>query len=50
MANADLYRALKPVSRNRGTIGSTALIVRRDPLPMKDEAARFDLLRIGDAV
>jgi hypothetical protein len=27
-----------------------ALIERRDPLPIKDEAARFDLVRIGDAV
>lgn len=50
MANDDLYLELKPISRNRGAVDYAALIARRPPLPVKDEAARFDLLRIGDAV
>lgn len=50
MANADLYLELKPLSRNRGTVDYAALIARRNPLPVKDEAASFDLFRIGDAV
>lgn len=50
MANADLYLELKPLSRNRGAVDYAALIARRDPLPIRDEAARFDLMRIGDAV
>ena len=50
MANADLYFELKPLSRNRGAVDYSALIARRDPLPVKDEAAQFDLLRIGDAI
>lgn len=50
MANADLYLELKPLSRNRGAIDYTALIARKPPLPMKDEMASFDLLRIGDAI
>jgi 2,4-dienoyl-CoA reductase-like NADH-dependent reductase (Old Yellow Enzyme family)/thioredoxin reductase len=50
MANADLYLELKPLSRNRGAVDYAALIARQDPLPMKDETASFDLLRIGDAI
>jgi 2,4-dienoyl-CoA reductase-like NADH-dependent reductase (Old Yellow Enzyme family)/thioredoxin reductase len=50
MANADLYLELKPLSRNRGAVDYSALIARRAPLPLRDEAACFDLLRIGDAV
>ncbi|RKE85957.1 NADH:flavin oxidoreductase [Rhizobium sp. AG855] len=50
MANADLYLELKPLSRNRGAVDYTALIARQDPLPLKDETAGFDLLRIGDAI
>ncbi|THV16629.1 NADH:flavin oxidoreductase [Rhizobium rhizophilum] len=50
MANADLYLELKPLSRNRGAVDYSALIARQYPLPMKDEAAEFELLRIGDAV
>ncbi|QEE46778.1 NADH:flavin oxidoreductase [Rhizobium sp. WL3] len=50
MANADLYLELKPLSRNRGAADYSALIARQYPLPMKDEAGGFDLLRIGDAV
>ncbi len=50
MANADLYLELKPLSRNRGAVDYTALVARRQPLPIKDEGAGFDLLRIGDAI
>ncbi|MFN3719717.1 MAG: FAD-dependent oxidoreductase [Rhizobium rhizophilum] len=50
MANADLYLELKPLSRNRGAVDYGALIARQDPLPMTDEEAQFDLLRIGDAI
>ncbi|MFG3819663.1 N-methylproline demethylase, partial [Limnothrix redekei LRLZ20PSL1] len=50
LANADLYLELKPLSRNRGAVDYPALIARRDPIPVKDEMASFDLLRIGDAV
>lgn len=50
MANADLYLELKPLSRNRGAVDYAALIARRGPLLLKDEAASFDLVRIGDAV
>ncbi|PYB77312.1 NADH:flavin oxidoreductase [Rhizobium wuzhouense] len=50
MANADLYLELKPLSRNRGAVDYTALIARQEPLPLKDETAGFDLLRIGDAI
>lgn len=49
-ANADLYLALKPFSRNRGAVDYKALITRKPPLPLIDETGRFDLLRIGDAV
>ncbi len=50
MANADLYLELKPLSRNRGAVDYTALVARRRPLPIRDEGASFDLLRIGDAI
>ncbi|KQW31527.1 N-methylproline demethylase [Rhizobium sp. Root274] len=50
LANADLYLELKPLSRNRGSVDYAALIARRAPLPVKDENASFDLLRIGDAI
>ncbi len=49
-ANADLYLALKPQSRNLGAVDYAALIARRSPLPQKNPAAAFDLVRIGDAV
>ncbi|MGX5665302.1 NADH:flavin oxidoreductase [Rhizobium daejeonense] len=50
MANADLYLELKPLSRNRGAVDYPALIARQSPLPVKDESAAFDLIRIGDAI
>ncbi|WJR67965.1 NADH:flavin oxidoreductase [Neorhizobium sp. CSC1952] len=49
-ANADLYLALKPLSRNLGAVDYKALIARRSPLPVKLPQGRFDLIRIGDAV
>ncbi|MFB9950429.1 FAD-dependent oxidoreductase [Rhizobium puerariae] len=49
-ANADLYLALKPVSRNLGAVDYKALIARRPPLPARWPQAGFDLVRIGDAV
>ncbi|ATN33259.1 N-methylproline demethylase [Rhizobium sp. ACO-34A] len=50
MANADLYLELKPLSRNRGAVDYPALIARQSPLPVNDESAAFDLIRIGDAI
>ncbi|AYC99813.1 NADH:flavin oxidoreductase [Neorhizobium sp. NCHU2750] len=49
-ANADLFFALKPLSRNLGAVDYAALIARSEPLPQKQPEAGFDLLRIGDAV
>ncbi len=49
-ANADLYHALKPLSRNRGAVDYPALIARMAPLPLHAPGAGFDLIRIGDAV
>ena len=48
--NADLYFELKPLSRNLGALDYAALIARRSPLPVRNEAGRFDVFRIGDAV
>ncbi len=48
-ANADLYFALKPLSRNRGAVDYGALTAGRDPFPTRGEGA-FSLYRIGDAV
>ncbi|NEI68892.1 NAD(P)-binding protein [Rhizobium lusitanum] len=50
MANDELYLDLKPLSRNLGAIDYPALIARRPPLPAKNEAGSFDLIRIGDAI
>ncbi|GAB5469192.1 MAG: NADH:flavin oxidoreductase [Rhodospirillales bacterium] len=47
---ADLYFALKPLSRNGGEVDHKALIGRRPPLPQHSPQAAFDLVRIGDAV
>ncbi|TDK37503.1 FAD-binding protein [Rhizobium deserti] len=49
-ANAELYMRLKPLSRNGGAVDYAALIARRQPLPVKQVASGFDLIRIGDAV
>jgi 2,4-dienoyl-CoA reductase-like NADH-dependent reductase (Old Yellow Enzyme family)/thioredoxin reductase len=48
--NADLYLALKPISRNLGAVDYAALIARRAPLPVTNAGGRFDLCRIGDAI
>ncbi|MBM7047411.1 NADH:flavin oxidoreductase [Rhizobium lusitanum] len=50
VANDELYLELKPLSRNLGAVDYPALIVRRAPLPAKNEAGVFDLIRIGDAI
>lgn len=49
-ANDELYRALKPLSKNLGAIDYTALIDRRCPIENRNPDGRFDLVRIGDAV
>jgi NADPH-dependent 2,4-dienoyl-CoA reductase/sulfur reductase-like enzyme len=48
-ANADLYFALKPLSRNRGAVDYGALTAGRDPFPARG-GGDFTLYRIGDAV
>jgi len=50
MANDELYRELKPASRNLGAVDYQALIARRPPLPQRNGEGAFDLIRIGDAV
>jgi 2,4-dienoyl-CoA reductase-like NADH-dependent reductase (Old Yellow Enzyme family)/threonine dehydrogenase-like Zn-dependent dehydrogenase len=49
-ANAELYMSLKPLSRNLGAVDYAALIARKQPLPLKQAASGFNLIRIGDAV
>ncbi len=49
-ANADLYLALKPLSRNLGAVDYKALASRQPYLPLKRPGSAFDLIRIGDAV
>lgn len=46
----DLYFALKPHSRNLGEMDYDALIAGRPQAVVKNNAARFQLFRIGDAV
>jgi N-methyl-L-proline demethylase len=46
---ADLYFALKPLSRNKGRVEYQALIEGR-PQPHADTGGTFQLFRIGDAV
>jgi N-methyl-L-proline demethylase len=48
-ANADLYFALRPLSRNRGAVDYGALTAGRNPFPARGAGA-FTLYRIGDAV
>lgn len=50
VANDELYLELKPLSRNLGAVDYPALIARRAPLPEKNAAGTFDLIRIGDAI
>lgn len=46
----DLYFALKPQSRNLGSVDYEALIEGRDPFRARQPDAAFTLFRIGDAV
>lgn len=46
----DLYKGLKPLSRNRGAVDYRALANGGACLPQSDADAAFDLIRIGDAV
>ncbi|OCJ07103.1 N-methylproline demethylase [Rhizobium sp. AC27/96] len=50
VANEELYLELKPLSRNLGAVDYPALIARRAPLPERNAAGNFDLIRIGDAI
>ncbi len=46
----DLYKALKPLSRNRGAVDYRALLHGGECFPQKAPDAAFDMIRIGDAV
>ena len=46
----DLYKALKPLSRNLGAVDYRALVQGGACFPQKAPDAAFDLIRIGDAV
>jgi hypothetical protein len=46
----ELYRELKPLSRNLGAVDYKALLRGEDPIPQRNPAAGFDMFRIGDAV
>ncbi len=46
----DIYFDLKPLSRNKGAVSYNNLVGMGEPFPQIDPQARFDLLRIGDAV
>ncbi len=47
---ADLYLALKPLSRNLGAVDYKALIRQENPIKTRNSDGEFDLFRIGDAV
>ncbi len=47
---ADLYLALKPLSRNLGAVDYKALIRQENPIRISNPAGEFDLFRIGDAI
>lgn len=46
----ELYLALKPKSKNRGAVDYEKLVGGGEVFPVRDAAAAFTLLRIGDAV
>lgn len=48
--NDDLYRALKPASRNLGAVDYERLVRGGPVYPDRNPEGRFTLLRIGDAV
>ena len=50
LPNEELYFALKPQSRNLGELDHAALIANRPQALIRNEAGRFALYRIGDAV
>jgi hypothetical protein len=50
LPNDELYRALKPLSRNLGAVNYKSLIARQFPLEARNPDGRFELVRIGDAV
>ena len=49
-ANADLYHALKPLSRNLGALDYAALLRGETPFAERNGDGAFWLYRIGDAV
>ena len=50
MTAEDVYKALKPLSRNQGAVDYRALVHGGACFPQKAPDAAFDLIRIGDAV
>ncbi len=46
----DLYRELKPLSRNGGAVDYDHLVNGGAIFPLRSQEGQFDLLRIGDAV
>lgn len=50
LPNADLYFALKPLSRNLGEVDHTALLNGTPQATASNEDGQFSLFRIGDAV
>lgn len=50
LPNDDLYRALKPHSRNGGAVDFPALLAGESQTVIRNESGRFQLFRVGDAV
>ncbi|KQT69679.1 MULTISPECIES: NADH:flavin oxidoreductase [unclassified Aureimonas] len=50
MAMDELYFELKPQSKNLGAVDYDALLAQRWPLPDRNAAGAFHLVRLGDAV
>jgi 2,4-dienoyl-CoA reductase-like NADH-dependent reductase (Old Yellow Enzyme family)/thioredoxin reductase len=48
--NEELYRALKPLSRNLGAVDYAALLGAGEVFPERNPEGRFTLYRIGDAI
>ncbi|WP_457586554.1 oxidoreductase [Ensifer canadensis] len=46
----DLYRELKPLSRNLGAVDYKALLRGENPISVRNADGSFDMFRIGDAV
>lgn len=47
---ADLYRELKPLSRNLGAVDYKALLRGENPIKLRNPGGSFGMFRIGDAV